>query len=115
MNMELIKSFISLRQELRNSGVIGLDLYDDEIHLNWKQLIGESELHVSYRFDSKYPFEIYTIKDGIKLYCLADDERLEQFPELKSIAIIKRENALKKARYLEEAVVLYGMSDSYVS
>jgi hypothetical protein len=113
--MEAIKSFITLRRALRESGVIGLDLYDDEIHMNWKQLVGESNLQVKYRFDHKYPFEISTIKDGIKLLCIADEERLEQFPELKAEAKMKMEVALANVAYLEEDVVLDGMSDTHVS
>jgi hypothetical protein len=116
MNMEAIKSFITLRQALRESGVIGLNLYENEIHVDWKQLIGEPDLQVKYRFDSKWPFEIYTIKDGIKLLCIADEnERLEHFPELKAEAKLKMEAAKATAAYLEEDVILDGMSDHHVS
>jgi hypothetical protein len=113
--MEAIKSFITLRQALRESGVVGLNLYDNEIHVNWDQLVGEPNLQVKYRFDSKYPFEISTMKDGIKLYCIADDERLEHFPELKAEAKMKMEVALAHVAYLEEDVVLDGMGDTHVS
>lgn len=115
MNMEAIQSFINLRQVLRESGVIGLNLYDNEIHIDWERLVGEPDLQVKYRFDSKWPFEIFTIKDGIKLLCIADEDRLEHFPELKTEAKMKMEVALANAAYLEEDVILDGMGDTHVS
>jgi hypothetical protein len=98
MNIELIKQFIALRQELNAAGVIGVSLHNDEVHVRSEVLIGEDSLEVEYNAESTYPYRITTVKDGVNLFAIVTGEELEEsFPQLKG--------------YLVEDVDLSGMKE----
>jgi hypothetical protein len=82
MNIEKIKEFIALRKGLLETGVIGLDPYADIVHIYKAKLANESDLHIEKRGCHEYPYEISTVRDGIKLFCIAtDEELLKHFPQ----------------------------------
>ena len=82
MNIEKIKEFIALRAELLESGVIGLDAWEDRVHVRHLELVGQDDLHIELRGDEKYPYELSVSKDGIKIFCIASQEVLEKhFPQ----------------------------------
>jgi hypothetical protein len=82
MNIEKIKEFIALREELKAAGVIGLSVYNEEVQIDKEILAGESDLRIEKRGCDKYPYEISTVRDGITLFCIAtDDELLKYFPQ----------------------------------
>jgi hypothetical protein len=98
MNMEKVKEFIALRQELNTVGVIGVSLHNDKIHVNSDVLVGEDSLEVEFNADSPYPYRLTTVKDGVTLFAVVSGEELEEsFPQLKG--------------YLVEDVILDGMED----
>jgi hypothetical protein len=79
MNIEKIKEYIALREELQAAGVIGLSLYNEEVQMDKEILANESDLHIEKRDCDQYPYEISTVRDGITIFCLATDEELQQF------------------------------------
>lgn len=79
MNIEKIKQFIEIRNDLSKSGVIGLSLYADEIHMLPEVLANEQDLTLKIRQYDEYPYEISTIRDGIKIFCIANKENLAKF------------------------------------
>jgi hypothetical protein len=82
MNIEKIKEFISLRAELLESGVIGLDPWEDRVHVRYNELVGEEDLQITFRGDEKYPYELFVEKDGTKIFCIASQEVFEKhFPQ----------------------------------
>ena len=88
MNIEKIKEFISLRQDLYSSGVIGLDVYDDKVQVTAKELIGYDDLQLESRNDEPYPFRVFIIRDGIKIYTIVSTEALNKyFPQLSGYMI----------------------------
>jgi hypothetical protein len=82
MNTELVKKFAELRTSLRNAGVMSVNLLDGELHVSRSTLKESGNLQCEYRGDSKYPYEIFTIVEGIRLFGLATVEDLTKFPQL---------------------------------
>jgi hypothetical protein len=112
MNMELIKSVVDNRQALNQSGVIGISMWSDEVHIASNVLIQEEGLTLQFIGGDLYPYEISKEVDGIRLFSRCNAEEVSQNPQLKEQ--IKAE-LQKQLDYLEEDVVLDGMSDSHVS
>jgi hypothetical protein len=82
MNVELVKKFAELRTSLRDAGVMSVNLLDGEMHVSRPALEELGDLQIEYHSDSKYPYEIFTIVEGIKLFGLATAEYLTKFPQL---------------------------------
>lgn len=94
MNIEKIKEFIALRSELRASGVLGLSVWDDKIHMEAGKLVN-ADVQVSTRNCSDFPFEISTNIDGVEIFAVLTKEKLNQlYPQF--------------TEYLEEDVDLSG-------
>lgn len=80
MDLSKIKEFIAIRQELHELGVIGLDMYGDNIHLSKDCMVGMADLEIKfYGHDCRYPYEIFTYRDGINLHCICTKEELETY------------------------------------
>lgn len=97
MNIDKIKEFISMREELKAAGVIGIDMYSNNIHLSKNELATLPGLKAE-PFDcddSNYTHEVSTFIDGIRFFALS--ENLKEFPQL--------------AGYMEEDVNLEGVEE----
>jgi hypothetical protein len=79
MNIEKIKEYIALREELYAAGVIGLNIHQNEVQMDKEVLAGESDLQIEKRDCDEFPYEISTVRDGITIFCLATDEELQEF------------------------------------
>lgn len=78
MNIEKIKEFIALRSELYASGVIGLNLYEDAVHVDSSKLVGAADLQIASRGWEKYPYEVSINQDGIKIFAILTKTQLEE-------------------------------------
>ncbi|WHY76104.1 hypothetical protein QNH20_18505 [Neobacillus sp. WH10] len=89
MNLEKIKEFIAIRNDLYEAGVIALDLYSDSVHVKKTLLVDVPDLQVEFLGDDvEYPFEVFTVCDGIKLFCVVTNEQMsELFPQLSGYMI----------------------------
>ncbi|MEH7355113.1 hypothetical protein V7150_16265 [Neobacillus drentensis] len=89
MNIEKIKEFIAIRNDLYETGVIGLDLHSDSVHVKKTLLVDTPDIQVEFLGDDlQYPFEVFTVCDGIKLFCIATNEEMaELFPQLSGYMI----------------------------
>jgi hypothetical protein len=103
MNIEKIKEFIALRQELKTAGVIGVSLFNDSFQVKTEVLVGQENLKMEYNESSDYPYRVTAVIDGVKMFAVMTKEEFEKsFPEHKG--------------FLVEDVILDGMEDEkYVS
>jgi hypothetical protein len=91
MNIDKIKEFIALREELNASGVIGVNLHCNEVQVRPETLTNEDVQLITRDCDT-FPYEVYVIKEGIKALALLRAESLEElFPHL-------------RPRYMEEDI-----------
>lgn len=98
MNLDKIKEFIALRQELQSAGVVGVSVLHDVIHVKAEVLVVEESLEIEHDSDLVYPYRISTVKDGVEMFAIMTSEDLEKlFPQFKG--------------YLVEDVILDGMGD----
>ena len=112
MNMELIKSFINLREQLHESGVIGLNIHEDEIHVRTEVLLKEEGVICEYLGGDHYPYEVSKDIEGIRFFARCDAKELSHYPQFKEQ--IKAE-LQKQLDGLEEDVILDGMGEEHVS
>lgn len=85
MNIEKIKEFINIRKDLKESGVIGLDLWENKVHLSMNELINLPGLNVVHCGSEKYPYEAFAIVDGIEFFAVFNSRDLEKYPQLKEL------------------------------
>jgi hypothetical protein len=90
MNMEKIKAFIQLAQELETEGMYGF--HNQEMHVSREVIQRMNNLQIKVRHSENYPFEISTKVDGIKIFALAGPEELKEFPQFQNI----RKEAIRK-------------------
>lgn len=102
MNMEKIKAFIQMAQELEAEGMYH---YNGEMHVSRVAIQKMNNLQIENRHSDKYPFEIFTKVDGVKIFAIAGPEELKEFPQFKDIgkeAIRKQIEALEAALNKDE-------------
>jgi hypothetical protein len=98
MNIDKMKEFIAIRQELKASGVIGVNMYEDLIHVSEEKLYGVEDLKIEVLETVDYPFRISAVIDEVEVFCRTTRESLEvNFPQF--------------AGYLIEDVILDGMEE----
>jgi hypothetical protein len=103
--MEKINAFMELKKELYDSGVIGLNMYDADVQVKHTALLGEEKVEIETRNCSEYPFQVFIVEDGIKVFALLSFEESKQFPQFKEQVKAELQKQLK---YLEEDVDLSG-------
>lgn len=86
MNIEKIKEFINLKNEIAADDVIGFHFHDNKIHVRQKDLKGFENLQIKYRGDGNYPFEVSVNFDGFEIFALIEAEDIKEFPQLKDYA-----------------------------
>jgi hypothetical protein len=97
MNINKIKEFIAIREDLYSAGVIGLDLYSNEVHVKKDKLVELPNLKVKTGYSEDYPYYVYTAVDGIELHSIFTEEEFAQYPQLQG--------------YMEDDVDLSGGGD----
>ncbi|MDP4087624.1 MAG: hypothetical protein Q8934_23965 [Bacillota bacterium] len=91
MNIEKIKEFNAIREELLNDGVIAVDMWGDYVHVSTKKLaeiVDYPNVKVETREgDPKYPYTVTTVVDGIKLLFVLTEEEFFQDPQLQGYMV----------------------------
>jgi hypothetical protein len=87
INMEKIKEFIALREELYAAGVIGVDMYADDVHVKKQALLALPDLKIESGYSEEYPYFVSTVVDGIKLHCILSEEEFAKYPQLQEYMI----------------------------
>lgn len=110
MKMELIKKFAELSAELKESGAISIRM--GEIHVRVSALKEFDNLQLTHRHESLYPYEFFTIIEGVKIFGLGTAKDMKEFPQInKQIKEKLKAELQKRLEYLEEDVQLDGMED----
>lgn len=99
MNIEKLKQFVSLAQELTDEGVLGLRYFFKEFHINKKALLEMEDIQIEKRNDHDFPYQIFVMVDGIKLYALAKAEDIKHLPQFKAFL---KADLLRQIEELEE-------------
>jgi hypothetical protein len=84
MNVEIIKKFAEISNELREAGAIGIGL--KKIHVRNEALKGYEDLQIRERGTGDYPFEVFVIVDGVEIFALIKVEHIKDFPQFKDHA-----------------------------
>jgi hypothetical protein len=103
MNIELIKQFAEICEQLKNEpGYISF--FNNEIHVNCEGIKGMENIQIEIRSGNDYPYKIFTEVEGIKIFAIAKEEELSDFPQFREFrkAELKRKIALLEAE--EEAL-----------
>jgi hypothetical protein len=88
MNLEKIKEFIALRQELKAAGVIGVSLFNDSFQVRTEVLVGQENLQVEYNEGQEYPYRVTAAIDGVDMMAVMKKEEFEKsFPEYKGFLV----------------------------
>ncbi|MBT2727873.1 hypothetical protein J7E63_13080 [Bacillus sp. ISL-75] len=82
MNIDKIKEFVHLADELREEGVFGFSFHSNAVHVNKKELIHFENLQIENSDGSEYPYEIFIEVDGYKIFALAKFEDIKDLPGL---------------------------------
>lgn len=101
ISADLIKQYADIRQKLVDGGVISTLIRDGELHISASTLVNEEGLKVADRGDEKYPYEIYVMVDGIKIFGIMSEEEFKKYPQLQG--------------YMIEDVSLDGGSDDHAA
>jgi hypothetical protein len=104
MNMELIKTALSLTHELNQSGVIDISNWFNEIHMKSEVLLKEEGLTCEYVGGDIYPYKISKEIDGIIFFARCQEKELANYPQFSDV--VKKESL--PPNYLEEDVDLSG-------
>jgi hypothetical protein len=99
MNIEKMKKFIQLAEELKSDGVLSFNFSSNQFHVRSKELMNEKELKIKDRGDGTYPYEIYVEHDDFKLFALVKTEDLKFLPQFKEFA---KANLRKQLEELEK-------------
>jgi hypothetical protein len=102
MNIELIKRFNDVCGELRESGVFGI--MDNRLHVKLPKLKEMENLEIKSRSDNDYPYEVFAIVEGVKIFALAAHEDMKDFPQFKEHrrSILLEQLAVVQAELKEE-------------
>lgn len=88
MNVEKMKEFIALRQELKAAGVIGVSIFNESFQVRTEVLVGEEDLQIEYNEGLDYPYKVTAIIDGVKMFAIMAKEELEEsFPQYKGFLV----------------------------
>jgi hypothetical protein len=87
ISVDVIKQYADARQKLMESGVISSFIIDGELHVSASTLVNEEELKIEDRGDEKYPYEIYVMVNGIKIFGLMSEEEFQKYPQLQGYMI----------------------------
>lgn len=105
MKFEKIKQFISIREDLRNEGVIGLNPYWNEVHMDKAVLVTLPGLQMKDRNCDQFPYEVHAVIEGIKFFSIFSDEDLNEFPQIKELFFMQDDVDLSGGADLEEQVI----------
>lgn len=85
MNVEKMKEFVQVANELQSEGVYGFSVGIKQcgFHVSDEKLVNEPNLQIKGRGGSDYPYEIYVEHDGFKVFALIKTEQLKDFPQFK--------------------------------
>jgi hypothetical protein len=113
MNIEKLKQFVVLTNELMAEGVIGFSIHTKRIHVSHEDIKGFENLEIIVRDDlnSNYPYEIFHKNDEFTVFCLVSKENVKHFPQFKDFV---KEELLKQLAALEEEVLVNEQSTSAV-
>jgi hypothetical protein len=87
MNIDKIKEFIAMREDLYDAGAIGVDMYSNRVHVKKNELVELPNLSVETGYSEEYPYYVYTKVDGIELFCILTEEEFYQYPQLQGYMI----------------------------
>jgi hypothetical protein len=87
ISIDLIKQYADARQKLMDSGVISSFIIDGELHVSAVTLVNEDGLKIEDRGDDRYPYELYVMIDGIKIFGLMSEEEFAKYPQLQCYMI----------------------------
>ena len=82
-----VKEFINMRESLKTSGVIGVSMFYDEIHVKLPVLLEMPNVQFESFNDSDYPFKAFATEDGITFYALIHKDDVKNFPQLEMFVI----------------------------
>jgi hypothetical protein len=101
VNIEKMKEFINLKNEITADAAIGFDFHNNKIHVKHEDLMGFENLQVKYRGDGNYPFEISAKLDGFEIYAIVKAESINDFPQFKDFAktlLLKQLEAIENGK-----------------
>lgn len=79
MEMRVIRNFLEIKKELKENGVIGLNIWDDRIHLTIEKIIEFPNLTIKNRNDIDYPFEVTATEGGVNFFALATYDQVRKY------------------------------------
>jgi hypothetical protein len=101
MNVEIIKKFAAISNELSEAGVIGISL--KKVHVRNEALKGYEDLQIRERGTGDYPFEVFVNVDGVEIFALIKVENIKDFPQFKKHAKVELLKQLAELEQEEEA------------
>jgi hypothetical protein len=80
MNIDKIKQFLELKDELHDMGVIGVNMYRGrhELQVSAEKMVGSENLEIEHHGDLEYPYYLTGEKDGLSLRSVASEEQMKQ-------------------------------------
>lgn len=83
LDLDAIRQFFGLKERLIRSGVIGIDLWSDEIHVLLDVLLDAENLKIEEKTNPEfiYPYKISGTIDGIKCFAMTNKKELSKFLE----------------------------------
>ncbi|MDP4087358.1 MAG: hypothetical protein Q8934_22600 [Bacillota bacterium] len=110
INVDLIKEFAGFHKKFLELGALNtrIDSMSAEIQVRHTDLFGKENLQFAKRRSDIFPYEVFIMINGVKIFGVIDEEELyENFPEFKN-ELINELNS--KVKYMEEDVQLDGGS-----
>jgi hypothetical protein len=98
MNLETVKAFIDMRNDLREFGVIAASVYEgDALHLKAETILQFPNVEISKRGDgdSDYSYELKVEMEGIRFFALVRKEQVN-IPEIAAL--------IQPLEYMEEDI-----------
>ena len=82
-DFDAIRQFFILKERLIRSGVIGIDLWSDEIHVLLDVLLDAEDLKIEEKTNPEfiYSYKISGTIDGIKCFAMTNQKELSKFLE----------------------------------
>lgn len=78
LDMDAIKQFLNLRGRLQESGVIGVSIFEDRIHIDIDRFPLINDLEIEERTDYEFPYKVSTKIDGVSFYAIANKNEVEK-------------------------------------